>query len=201
MSLLLHPHLCHIAPDGETSRHGPRLSSLVGSLNVVLHLSFSKTQLLLDHVLDVPIARGAIAIVQQRLSAALKSVTAEAHQAAQGQPVAYVSAAAAMELLGHAFASVLVRDRYSACNQLSTSQRQLYWTHLIRDLAAITERQGASAEIGKELLALQRELFDQWHQWKDGTIDWPTLRRECQLIRLAFEQTLHRAVDLGTERG
>ena len=111
------------------------------------------------------------------------------------------SAAAAKELLGHGFAGVVVSDRYAAYNHLPTSQRQLCWAHLIRDLRAIAERQGASAELGAELLALQRELFAQWHRWKDGTIDWASLRRCCQPLRLAFEQTLQRVVDLGSKRG
>ena len=111
------------------------------------------------------------------------------------------SAAAAKELLGHGFAGVVVSDRYAATNHLPTNQRQLCWALLIRDLTASAERQGASAELGAELLALQRELFAQWHRWKDGTIDWASLRRCCQPLRLAFEQTLQRVVDLGSKRG
>ncbi|MFZ0407185.1 MAG: transposase [Cyanobium sp.] len=62
------------------------------------------------------------------------------------------SAAAAIELLGHAFGGIVVSDRFSAYNSLPLEQRQLCWAHLIRDLAAITGRQGASGEIGAELL-------------------------------------------------
>lgn len=71
----------------------------------------------------------------------------------------------------------------------------------MRDLTAIAEQQGASAEIGAELLAPQRELFTEWHQWKSGAIDSDTLRRCCQPMRLAFEKTLQRLVDLGSKRG
>jgi transposase len=110
------------------------------------------------------------------------------------------SAAAAIELLGTAFAGIVVSDRFSAYNHLDTSQRQLCWAHLIRDLNAIAERQGVSGEIGLELLALQKQLFVQWHQWKDGTIDSPTLQLSCRPIRLQFEATLQRVVDLGFAR-
>ena len=72
---------------------------------------------------------------------------------------------------------------------------------MIRDLTAIAERQGASAQFGAELLALQQQLFGQWHQWKEGTIDWPTLRRCCWPIRQSFEATLQRMVELGYQRG
>ena len=72
---------------------------------------------------------------------------------------------------------------------------------MIRDLTAIAERQGASAQFGADLLALQQQLFGQWHQWKEDTIDWYQLQQDCWLIRLAFEQTLQRVVDLGSQRG
>jgi transposase len=111
------------------------------------------------------------------------------------------SAAAAMELLGHAFPGIVVSDRFSAYNHLPVEQRQLCWAHLIRDLTAMAERQGASGEIGLELLALQQQLFDQWHHWRAGTIEWPQLQQSCRPIRLTFEATLQRVVDLGCERG
>jgi transposase len=110
------------------------------------------------------------------------------------------SAAAARELLG-AFAGIVVSDRFSAYNHLPLGQRQLCWAHLIRDLTAIADRQGASGEIGMELVAQQQQLFDQWHQWKSGAIDWLQLQHRCHPIRRTFEATLQRVVDLGCERG
>ncbi|QPN70683.1 IS66 family transposase [Synechococcus sp. CBW1108] len=110
------------------------------------------------------------------------------------------SGAAAIELLGSAFGGIVVSDRFSAYNHLPIQQRQLCWAHLIRDLTAIAERPGASAEFAAELLGLQQQLFAQWRQWKDGTIDWPTLQLSCRPIRLQFEATLQRVVDLGFAR-
>jgi hypothetical protein len=95
----------------------------------------------------------------------------------------------------------VVSDRFSAYHHLPTQQRQLCRAHLIRDLTAITERPGASAEVGRDLLGLQQQLFDHWHRYKDGTIDWPGLQRCCQPIRQAFEATLQRVVKLGVQRG
>jgi transposase len=111
------------------------------------------------------------------------------------------SASAAIELLGDAFGGIVVSDRFSAYNYFPLEQRQLCWAHVIRDLTAIAERQGASAQFGAELLALQQQLFGQWHQWKEGTIDWQTLRRCCWPIRQSFEATLQRVVELGYQRG
>ena len=111
------------------------------------------------------------------------------------------SAAAAMDLLGHGFSGIVVSDRFSAYNHLPAQQRQLCWAHLIRDLAAIAERPGASAEFGAEMLELQQQLFDAWHRYKDGTIDWTALQQGCRPIRQALEATLQRVVELGAQRG
>ena len=69
------------------------------------------------------------------------------------------STAAALELLGNGFGEIVVSDRYSAYNHLPLEQRQMCWAHVIRDLTAIAERTGASAEYGAELLKWQRQLF------------------------------------------
>ncbi|MFM9100018.1 MAG: IS66 family transposase, partial [Cyanobium sp.] len=111
------------------------------------------------------------------------------------------SAAAATELLGHGFGGIVVSDRFSAYNHLPTQQRQLCWAHLIRDLTAISERSGANAVFGAQLLGLQRQLFEQWHLYKNGSIDWPVLQHSSQPIRLAFEAHLQQVVELGVQRG
>ena len=50
----------------------------------------------------------------------------------------------------------------------------------------MAERSGDSAEFGPELLELQQQLFDHWHRYKGGMIDWPALQHSSQPIRLAF---------------
>jgi len=226
--------------DVEISPYGPRLSALVGLLGSAFPLSVSKTQALLHQLLGVPISRGAIAAIRQRLSAALAQPMAQALEAARRQPVAYVdetgaptgnadggnptgkrgwqwvmvtpvvtvfvqglsrSAAAAMELLGHGFGGIVVSDRFSAYNHLPIEQRQLCWAHLIRDLRAIAERPGASAEFGSELLVLQQQLFGLWHCHRKGSIDRAALQQCCRPIRSAFEATLQQVVHLGCRRG
>ena len=111
------------------------------------------------------------------------------------------STAAAIELLGSSFAVIVVSDRFSAYNHLPTQQRQLCWAHLIRDLTAIAERPGASAEFGAVLLGLQQQLFGHWYRYMDGTIDWHALQQRCRPLRQAFEATLQRVVELGYQRG
>jgi transposase len=111
------------------------------------------------------------------------------------------SAVAAIELLGSSFGGIVVSDRFSAYNHLPIEQRQLCWAHVIRDLVAIAERPGASAEFGAQLLELQQQLFGQWHQYKSGAIDWPALQQGSRPIRQEFVAVLERIVALGVERG
>jgi hypothetical protein len=93
------------------------------------------------------------------------------------------SSAAAMELLGPSFGGIVVSDRFSAYNQLPLEQRQLCWAHIVRDLTAIAERPGASAEMGKRLLNLRQQLFEHWHRWKAGEINRKQLRQRFRPIR------------------
>jgi len=62
------------------------------------------------------------------------------------------STAIAKELLGEAFAGILVSDRYSAYTWVDTGRRQLCWAHLLRDFTKISERSGAAGQIGEQLL-------------------------------------------------
>jgi transposase len=79
-----------LPPAVESSRYGPRLSSLVGLLGSAFPLSISKSQALQQQLLGLTISRGTIPTICQRLSAALAQPTAEALQAARQQPVADV---------------------------------------------------------------------------------------------------------------
>ena len=57
-----------------------------------------------------------------------------------------------------------------------------------------------SGKIGLELLALQQQLFAQWHQWQNGAVEWLTFQLNCRLIRQHFEGKLRQMVDLGFAR-
>jgi len=109
-------------------------------------------------------------------------------------------AAVAQELLGESFSGVVISDRYSAYSWLPLERRQICWAHLKRDLTAIAERCGVSAEVGGRLLELEQQLFHQWHRWRAGQINRQELQSVTTPIRLAFEQTLQRVVELGCQR-
>jgi transposase len=67
--------------------------------------------------------------------------------------------------------------RFSVYNHLPLERRQICWAHVIRDLTAIAERPGASAEFGAEL------------------------QQACVPIRQSFEAALRWVVELGHQRG
>lgn len=76
----------------------------------------------------------------------------------------------AQELLGAAFAGILVSDRYAAYGWVTAQQRQLCWAHLLRDFTKISERDGQAGRIGQELLAYAHHMFGFWYQVRDGTL-------------------------------
>jgi hypothetical protein len=67
--------------------------------------------------------------------------------------------AAAQEFLGEQFWGWLVTDRGSASTWYPTWRRQLCWAQLLRDIEAMIQRGGRSAEIGEAFQAQARQMF------------------------------------------
>ena len=111
------------------------------------------------------------------------------------------SAEVAKTLLGEAFAGIVISDRYSAYSWLPLERRQICWAHIKRDLIAIAERVGVSAQAGKTLLELEHQLFQHWHRWRGGQISRQQLQALTTPIRQAFEVKLKEVSDLGFARG
>jgi transposase len=76
----------------------------------------------------------------------------------------------AKELLGEAFAGIVVSDRWSGYRWISIQQRQLCWAHLIRNLRQMAEAGGSAAALGEALGMCARQLFHWWHRVRDGTL-------------------------------
>lgn len=96
----------------------------------------------------------------------------------------------ARELLGEAFAGILVTDRYSAYNWYPVRWRQLCWAHLLRDFAAMRDRGGRSAELGAALLAQAHQMFIWWHRVCEGTLKRLTFRAYMSPLRREVERLL-----------
>jgi transposase len=89
----------------------------------------------------------------------------------------------AKEMLGETFSGIVVSDRWSAYNWLSTLLRQLCWAHLIRDFQAFVERGGESQCIGEALLAQADLMFEWWHRVRDGTMSRTTFQEQMQTVQ------------------
>lgn len=87
------------------------------------------------------------------------------------------SATAAKDLLGASFGGVLMTDRWGSYNWVSTTQRQLCWSHLKRDFKSFLDYGSAAKQLGERLLCEHRRMFRLWHQVRDGTLS----RLEFQL--------------------
>ena len=65
---------------------------------------------------------------------------------------------------------------HAAYNYFDSDKRQICWSHLKHDFTRISEKKDeVIARIGKNLLRCQIELFDVWHQFKQGHVDWHEL--------------------------
>lgn len=100
------------------------------------------------------------------------------------------SQATAKELIGEAFSGIVTSDRYGAYNWLPVRQRQVCWAHLQRDFVAMSQRSGASAEIGQALLRRHRRLFRWWHRVRDGTMSQTLFVEAMAYLRQGFQQEL-----------
>ena len=111
------------------------------------------------------------------------------------------SAEVAKQILGEAFTGIVVTDRYGAYSWLPLHRRQMCWAHIKRDFTAIADRSGVNAQMGKRLLDLERQLFHQWHRWREGQISREDLQTITTPIRQAIETTLREVSDLGFNKG
>lgn len=94
------------------------------------------------------------------------------------------SAKVAKELLGEAFSGVLTTDRWSAYNWVDVNQRQICWSHLLRDFQSWVDGGGAGKKVGIELLHETRRMFRWWHRVRDGTMTPERFSRNMRSVQL-----------------
>ena len=103
---------------------------------------------------------------------------------------------AAQTVLGSAFAGFITSDRCPAYNWVDLAKRQVCWAHLKRDFIQISERVGASAEIGESLLAQEKLLFNLWHQFRNEQLTRSELVQAVEPIQVKFSSILLEAAEL-----
>jgi transposase len=78
--------------------------------------------------------------------------------------------AVAQGLLGKAFAGIAVTDRWVGYAWLPNGQRQICWSHLLRDFQSWVDDGGAGVEIGNSLLSRAQTMFRWWRKVGEGGI-------------------------------
>jgi transposase len=102
---------------------------------------------------------------------------------------------AAQLLLGTVLTAILITDRWHSYNCFPIRQRQLCWAHLKRDFTKISEREGKSKRIGKELLVQEQLLFTYWHRFRDGTLQRSSFKQYAANIRAKIKVLLQEGAD------
>ena len=102
-------------------------------------------------------------------------------------------AAGLTALLGESIGGVVCSDRFSVYSRLPCEQRQVCWAHLKRDFQKCVDRGGVANAFGAAALSVVQRVFEEWHLFRGGTIDRPTLSQ-----RLGGEaERLERLLEIG----
>jgi transposase len=89
----------------------------------------------------------------------------------------------AKELVGAAFAGVLVSDRWSGYAWVDTAHRQVCWAHLLRQFRGFQDRGPEAERIGSALELLTEVMFHFWHRVRDGTMTRASFRTRMESLR------------------
>src|SRR6266567_3806326 len=93
-------------------------------------------------------------------------------------------------LLGEQVKGFVCSDRWSAYARLSPFCRQICWAHLKRDFQKLIDRGGPAAALGQKLQGLAERVFTEWHLFRGGGCDRPTLQVRLDGSARAFERVL-----------
>jgi transposase len=178
--------------------YGPNLKAMVTFFTGVCQLSKSQTETVFEDLLNTPISTGQICAIEaeatQRLAPVVSELKAELpkHNVNMDETgwkqsgkrhwlwVAVTAWFTVFEifksrgrkslqsLLGTDYQKVLTSDRYRSYDHLEN--RQLCWSHLLRDFQAITELKSKGSEIAGRLLVLAGMMFEIWDEVRTGKI-------------------------------
>jgi transposase len=101
----------------------------------------------------------------------------------------------AKELLGAAFAGILVSDRWSAYAWVDVARRQLCWAHLLRQFRGFQDHGPEANGIGQVLELLTDTMFHVWHRVCDGTMTRASFQEFIERLRPHVVGQLHEGAD------
>jgi transposase len=110
------------------------------------------------------------------------------------------NANAAKNLLGEAFAGILITDRWASYNWVASARRQLCWSHLKRDFTSFLDYGPEAKRLGERLLAERRKLFRLWHRVRDGTMTRAELQLASRAVRRRILSLLHEGTGLSSAK-
>jgi transposase len=93
-------------------------------------------------------------------------------------------------LLGSSYRGIVTSDHLSAYKLLPTGQRQLCWSHLIRNLLGLQESYADTSGWADQMLKQSEALFFIWHWYKEGWYDQVALQQALLPVRLAMQELL-----------
>jgi transposase len=100
--------------------------------------------------------------------------------------------AVARDLLGEEPKPIVISDRFPGYEWINLTSRQICWAHLRRDMQAMIDRDGAGAEVGRQLLWQSNKLFEFWHKARDGIIQRSTFLQTVAWLRPVVRSSLER---------
>jgi transposase len=98
------------------------------------------------------------------------------------------------QLLGASYRGIVTSDRLSAYKLLPNEQRQLCWSHLIRNLLGLQERYEDESGWAAQMLKQSEGLFFAWYAYKEGWYDQIALQQALIDVRLAMQELLRAGV-------
>jgi transposase len=106
----------------------------------------------------------------------------------------------AKQVLDETFEGIVGSDRYSAYNWIEPHRRAVCWAHLERDFQAFVDRGGESEEVGQALLEQAKQMFNLWHQVKDGTLSRPDCQAHMEPIQAQVGELLREGIGLSHDK-
>jgi transposase len=216
--------------DVPASSFGPRLTSIVGLLTGVYHVSRRKTVTLLSDLLGVRISLGAVSALEERVSIAIEPVVKEAWDSIGDAKVkhtdgtSWLQAGVTMSLwtiattmvtvfkilksgskktiepLFGPLHGILVSDRDSSLTFWAMERRQICWAHLLRKFVSFSERDGPAGEMGREFLSYTALVFEYWQAKRSEELTPELYQAWMAPVRVGFEDLLERATHAGIAR-
>lgn len=213
---------------------GPRLTSLMSMLVakyqlsrrglqefLAQHLNFKislgtifNKQRLVNQVLEAPV-NALLPVIKQEVCTNIDETShrqsGENHWlwVVTGKQAAYFEVTASrgkkiVKTLMEGSESIVISDRYAAYNYFD-GQRQLCWSHLVRDFTRLEQKEDkVLSRIGKGLLECESRLFLLWHRFKKLKLSREELQRQTtpviRMIGEYLEQGSYTAPELKMSR-